>query len=46
MEKGHEIWYKECEEPAQAASLTTVVRELVRNTLDVVGVKEVRWDKG
>jgi hypothetical protein len=42
MENGHEIWYKECEKPAYTASLTTVARELVRNTLDVVGVKEVR----
>jgi exonuclease III len=27
-------------------SLTTVVRELARYRVDLVGVQEVRWDKG
>jgi exonuclease III len=27
-------------------SLKTVVRELVRHKLDLVGVQEVRWEKG
>jgi exonuclease III len=27
-------------------SLMTVARELARNTLDLVGVQEVRWEKG
>jgi hypothetical protein len=29
-----------------AASLMTVVRELARYKLDLVGVQEDRWDKG
>ena len=30
----------------KAGSLTAVVRELARYKLDLVGVQEVRWDKG
>jgi len=30
----------------RAGKLTTVVRELTRYKLDLVGVQEVRWDKG
>jgi exonuclease III len=30
----------------RAGSLKVVARELVRYKLDVVGVQEVRWDKG
>ena len=30
----------------RAGSLTTVARELARCKLDLVGVQEVRWDKG
>ena len=30
----------------RAGSLKAAVRELVRYKLDVVGVQEVRWDKG
>ena len=30
----------------RSSSLTTVARELARYTLDLVGVQEVRWDKG
>jgi hypothetical protein len=30
----------------RSGSLTTVVRELTRYKLDLVGVQEVRWDKG
>ena len=29
-----------------SCSLTTAARELARNILNLVGVKEVRWDKG
>ena len=29
-----------------AGSLTTAARELARYRLDLVGVQEVRWDKG
>ena len=29
----------------RSGSLTTVVRELARNKLDLVGVHKVRWDK-
>jgi hypothetical protein len=45
MQKGHEIWYRECKEPVYVR-VTSVARELVRYTLDFVGVKEVRWEKG
>jgi hypothetical protein len=30
----------------KSSSLTTVARDLARNKLDLVGVQEVRWDKG
>jgi hypothetical protein len=30
----------------RSGSLTTVVRELTRNKLDLEGVQEFRWDKG
>ena len=30
----------------RASSLTALVRELARYKLDLVGVQEVRWDKG
>jgi hypothetical protein len=30
----------------KSGSLTTVARELVGYKLDLVGVQEVRWDKG
>ena len=30
----------------RAGSLTAAVRELARYKLDLVGVQEVRWDKG
>jgi exonuclease III len=30
----------------RSGSLTTAVRELARYKLDLVGVQEVRWDKG
>jgi hypothetical protein len=30
----------------RAGSLTSAVRELARYKLDLVGVKDVRWDKG
>ncbi len=30
----------------RAGSLTVAARELARRKLDVVGVQEVRWDKG
>jgi exonuclease III len=30
----------------RAASLMTVAKELARYKLDLVGVQEVRWDKG
>jgi len=30
----------------RAGSLTTAARELAKYKLDLVGVKEVRWDKG
>jgi len=45
MEKGHDSWHVECDEPLEVRSLTTVARELVRYKLDLVGVQEIRWDK-
>jgi hypothetical protein len=30
----------------RAGSLTTAIKELARYKLDLVGVQEVRWDKG
>jgi hypothetical protein len=30
----------------RVGSLTAAVRELARHKLDLVGVQEVRWDKG
>jgi exonuclease III len=44
MEKGHEIWYVECKEGL--GSLTTVARVLSWYKLYLVGVQEVRLDKG
>ena len=35
----------ECYEPIQSR-LTAAARELARYKLDLVGVQEVRWDKG
>jgi len=35
----------ECKEPVYVM-VTSVPRELVRYTLDLVGVKEVRWEQG
>jgi exonuclease III len=40
MEKGYEIW-----QMYRSGSFTTVVMELARYKLDLVGVQEVRWDK-
>jgi len=44
MQKGHEIRYIECKEPVYVR-VTSTARELVRYTLDLVGVKEVMWGK-
>ena len=44
MEKGREIWYMERKEGL--GSLTTAARKLSRYKLHLVGVKEVRLDKG
>jgi hypothetical protein len=44
MEKGHEIWYMGC--LYRSGSLRTVTRELAGYKLGLVGIKEVRWDKG
>jgi len=35
----------EYKEPVEFTLLTTVARELARNKLDLVGVREVGWDK-
>lgn len=40
MEKGHEIRHLDREESVQVAA------ELARSKLDLVGVEDVRWDKG
>jgi hypothetical protein len=46
MEKGHELCYMDYKEPVISCSLTAVAIGLVRYTLDIVGVQEVRWEKG
>jgi len=45
MKKGHEIWYTECNGPI-VVTLTSVSTELATYKLDLVGVQEIRWDKG
>jgi hypothetical protein len=37
---------RHCRSLYRSGSLMTVVRELARCRLDLVGVQEVRWDKG
>jgi hypothetical protein len=44
-ENGHEIWYMECN-LYRAGSLMTVAKEISKYKLDLVGVQEVRWDRG
>jgi hypothetical protein len=46
MEKGHEIGLLECLEPVEVRFNNKLATELVRYKLDLVGVQEVRWDKG
>lgn len=43
--KWHEVYHVECEEPVKAA-VTTVAKELGRYRLDLLGVQEVKLDKG
>jgi hypothetical protein len=45
MEEGNEIWHMECEQSVHVR-VTTIIRELLKYKLDLVGVQEVRWDKG
>jgi len=40
-EKGHEIWYRECNKPHNSGSLITVASELARYKLELVGVQVV-----
>jgi hypothetical protein len=44
-EYGYEIQIMECKE-FRAGSLMTVLRELSKYKLDLVGVQEVRWEGG
>jgi len=46
MEKGHFLSTWNVRSLYRAGSLMAVARELVRYKLDLVGVQEVRWDKG
>jgi hypothetical protein len=46
MEKGHEIWYLECDEPHMSGSLTTVARELARYKLDLEGIQRLGGTEG
>jgi hypothetical protein len=46
MEKGHEIRYLNIRSLYRSGSLTAAARESVRYKFDLVGVQEVRWDKG
>jgi mRNA deadenylase 3'-5' endonuclease subunit Ccr4 len=40
MEKGHEIWYLEY----KVGAIKSVVEELDKYKLDLVGLQEVRWE--
>jgi hypothetical protein len=46
VQTGYEIRYLECRSLLRSGSLTTVTRELARCKLNLVGVQEVKWDKG
>ena len=47
MEEGHKMWYVECKGACIGqVQLTAAARELARGKLDLVGVQEVRWEKG
>jgi hypothetical protein len=38
--------FRKCVTSPRAGSITAAARELARYKLDLVGVQEVRWDKG
>ena len=40
------IWYRNVRKLYRAGSLTATARELTRYKSDLVGVQEVRWEKG
>jgi len=40
------LWYENVRSLYRAGSLTAAARELARYILDLVGIQEVRWDKG
>jgi hypothetical protein len=44
MEKRHKIWYLECKSLCRVGAIKSVVRELEKYKLDLVGVQEVRWE--
>ena len=47
-EKGHELWYVECKGACigQVRFFIAAVTELASGKFVLVGVQEVRWDKG
>jgi exonuclease III len=44
MEKGHKIWYLERRSLYRVGAIKSVVEELEKYRLDLVGVQEVRWE--
>jgi hypothetical protein len=46
METGHEFGTWNVRSLYQSGSLTAAARELPRRKLDLVGVQEIRWERG
>jgi hypothetical protein len=44
MEKGCEIWY--IWNLCRSCSLTVAAREVIKHKFDLMGLQQVRWDKG
>jgi len=44
MEKGHENWYLEHRSLCRVGAMKSVVGELEKYTLDLVGVQKFRWE--
>jgi exonuclease III len=44
LEKGHEIWYLQHRSLYRVGAIKSVVGELEKYKLDLVGVQEVRWE--
>jgi hypothetical protein len=44
MEKGHEIWYLDVRSLCRLGAIKSVLGEVEKYKLDLVGVQEVRWE--